>query len=182
MLVMGMALTCLAITCPRHLQLSSSIPHARFTSLGSDSLSPLKLFLSLLALAKHSPPTSFTTSSSKFMAERMRLTRDQKPTEKFLPPWASGRHVCVFLLRTEQAACTLKIRHSSYNSGTSVRFIDWLGRQTRQWASAPNHFKLRKVTCNFISARESLTTFKDGERKLSSYQCVSDVLIDAFGN
>lgn len=50
--VMGTVLTCLAITCPQHLRLSSSIPHAGFTSLGSDSLSPLMLFLSLLALTK----------------------------------------------------------------------------------------------------------------------------------
>lgn len=137
-----------------------------FTSSGSNSLSLLKLFLSPLALTRQSPPTSFTTSSSKFMTERTRLTRDWEPAEKSLPPWASGRHVCSFL-GTKQAACTLKIQHSSYNSGTSVRFIDWLGRQTRRRASAPNHFKLRKVTCNFISARESLETFKDGERKLS---------------
>jgi hypothetical protein len=103
----------------------------------------------------------------QFMIARARLTRDQEPAEKSLPHWASGRHMCS-CKEHHWASCTLQIQRSSYNSGTSVRFIDWVGRQTREPFSAPNHLKLWKVTCNFISACESLTTFKDGERKFST--------------
>lgn len=150
---------------PGRLQLSPSVLLTELASLGSESLSPLSStshgLLSqnafhLLLLQSH--------QSSLWQKEwGWHVMEDLQGS-----PQSSGLWGDMSIPSQEQCwdGCSLQIQHLCCNSGTAARFIDWFKRQTREPFSAPNHLKLWKVTCYFISVCEGLRALKVGERKL----------------